>query len=272
MHCGHSIRSPHVRHRVNGGIAAAVEEEERLLAGDVRLAQRGDQRRAEPAPARRGVGAEVDRVDPRQLCAAEPRRQLQLGIAPAGDLDLRFDRRGRGGEDDGRGLEAGAHHRDVAAVVLDAVVLLEPGVVRLVDDDQPQVGEVEEQRRPGPDDDPRLAARRRPPRPAALAPAHLAVPWHRRDAEARGEAVQPRRGQRDLGNEHQRLAPGPERGGDAFEIDLGLARPGYPVEDEGGEAPLADRARDVFGGDCLFVAQHRLRRSRGRAAAAARRG
>jgi hypothetical protein len=38
-----------------------------------------------------------------------------------------------------------AHHRDVAGVILDAVLLLEARLVRLVDDDQAELGIGQEQ-------------------------------------------------------------------------------------------------------------------------------
>ena len=137
-------------------------------------------------------------------------------------------------------LELGAHHRDVAGVILDAVLLLEAGLVRLVDDDQAEVRIGQEQGRAGADHDLRLAAGDRPPGAAALRRAEVRMPGDRLAAEARLEALEERLGQRDLGKQHERLPALPERLGDRLEIDLGLARAGDAVEQEGGEA-LADR-------------------------------
>ena len=57
--------------------AAAVEEQQRLLAAlDRGLHRLGEPRRDE-APARRALALEVDRLDVRQMLAAEPLRQMR---------------------------------------------------------------------------------------------------------------------------------------------------------------------------------------------------
>jgi hypothetical protein len=72
------------------------------------------------------------------------------------------------------------------------------------------------------------------------------VPQHRRRAEPLLEAVEEVFGQRDFGQQDQHLPPHPQRLGDGFEIGLGLARPGHPVEQEGGKFGLAHRVgKDV---------------------------
>src|SRR3546814_955703 len=58
-----------------------------------------------------------------------------------------LDRGGRRGEHDRAFLEQPAHHRDIARVIMDALLLLEARFVRLVDDDQPEIGIGQEQRR-----------------------------------------------------------------------------------------------------------------------------
>ena len=71
------------------------------------------------------------------------------------------------------------------------------------------------------------------------------MPGDRRAAEARLEALEERLGQRDLGQQDQRLLPLAQALGDRLEIDLGLARAGDSVEQHRVEA-LADR-RDEAG-------------------------
>ena len=117
-----------------------------------------------------------------------------------------LDRRGGRGEDDRHLLELGAHHGDVAGVILDAVLLLEARLVRLVDDDQAELRIGQEERRAGADDDARLAGRDRPPGAAALRLAEARMPGHRIAAEAGGEALEEGLGERDLGEEDERLA------------------------------------------------------------------
>ena len=80
----------------------------------------------------------------------------------------------------------------------------------LVDDDEAEVGERQKQRRARADDDPRLAARRRRPDAFALALRQPRMPFGRPRAETGGEPVEKLRGQRDLRQQHQRLAPLPQ--------------------------------------------------------------
>ena len=133
---------------------------------------------------------------------------------------------------------------------MDAVFLLEGRLVRLVDDDQAEVGVGQEQRRARADDHFRFARRDAPPRAAALRRAQARMPRHRSAAEAGLEALEERLGQRDLGKQDQRLAVLAEAFGDGFEIDLGLARAGHPVEQHRVET-LADRLRPGFAAAAL---------------------
>ena len=66
------------------------------------------------------------------------------------------------------------------------------------------------------------------------------MPGDRLAAEAGGEAGQEGLGQRDFGEQDQRLLALPDRLGDRLEIDLGLARSGDAVEQDRVEA-LPDR-------------------------------
>ena len=113
----------------------------------------------------------------------------------------------------------------------------------LVDDDEAEVGERQEQGRARADDDARLAARRRAPDPLALALGQARMPLGRPRAEARREAVEELGGQRDLRQEHQRLAPLPQGFGDRLEIDLGLARAGHAFEQGRRERARGDARR-----------------------------
>src|SRR3546814_9731623 len=53
------------------------------------------------------------------------------------------------GENHRQPLEMPAHHRDVAGVIMDAILLLEAGFVRFVDDDDAEVAIRSEERRVG---------------------------------------------------------------------------------------------------------------------------
>ncbi len=218
------------------GIAAAVQEQQHLFAGLERLLHRPDQARRQPALALGRVAAQVDGADLGQHGLAEPVVQGHPAVAPRLDIGERFQRRRGRGEDDRNPAQRGAGDGHVAGLVEHAVLLLEGGLVLLVDDDQPEPRKGQEQRRAGADHDGRPALGDRPPGLAPLAGGDFGMPDHGRRPEALREAVQPLSGQGDLGQQHQHLAAGRQPVGDRLEIDFRLARTGYPVEQAGGEA------------------------------------
>ena len=140
----------------------------------------------------------------------------------------------------GKLAEAAAHHGHVARLVVHAVLLLEAGVVLLVDDDEAEIVEGQEQRRAGADDDARLARGRGAPGAAALGRRQRRMPFDRRAAEARLEAVHELAGERDLRQHDQRLPALLQRARHGLEIDLGLAGAGDAVEQRDGEARRID--------------------------------
>jgi len=73
-------------------VAAAIEEQERLLAARKRALHGLRQSRRDETSARRAFRLHVDRLDVRQMLAAEALRQRQAAIAPAPRIDLGFDR------------------------------------------------------------------------------------------------------------------------------------------------------------------------------------
>ena len=102
----------------------------------------------------------------------------------------------------------------------------------LVNHDQANVVERREHGGAGTDADARFAGTQPQPLVMALA---LAEPGmeHRDDVAKAGlEATDGLRGERDLGNQHDRAPSGLERGLHRLEVDLGLARPGHAVEQE----------------------------------------
>ena len=228
-------------------VAAPVEEQQRLLAGrrvssSGRAPAAATASRADPA----GGGVFARRSISPIVGSAGAAVTLRQGQAPvAAGLTLSTVSSDGVAETSTTGIpRGGAHHRHVAGVVDDAFVLLEAGVVLLVDDDQPQVAIGQEQRRPRADD--QLCASPRstgPPVAPALrlerSECHSAAPPKRA-----AETVEPVGGQRDLGQQDQHLSVRPQRRGDGFEIDLGLAGPGDAVEQ-------GDRISAVDGGDAF---------------------
>ena len=252
--------------------AAAVEEQQRLLAAlERKLDGLGEPRRDEAA-ARRPLALEIDRLDRRQMLPAEPLGQVQMRVAAALGVHHGFDRR-RGRRQHDRNLAlARTHHRHVAGVVAHAVLLLVGRVVLLIDDDEAEIGIGQEQSRARADHHRHLARRHR--RPGARAPPRrdLGMPFRRPHAEALGEAVEELRGERDLRHQDQHLPAAPDDLGHRLEIDLGLARAGDAVDQRHREAALPGAGAQRVGRLALGVgelgramvgvglARHRLRR------------
>ena len=67
-----------------------------------------------------------------------------MRVAAAGGVDARFDRGRRRGEHERRALDARAHHRHVAGVIVDAILLLIGALMLLIDDDEPQIAKRQE--------------------------------------------------------------------------------------------------------------------------------
>ena len=110
---------------------------------------------------------------------------------------------------------AGALGGDEPGVVARVALVLVGRVVLLVDHDQPEVGDRREHGRARADGDPRLAGAQPPPLVVALALAERRVQQRHRVAEARLEARDGLRRERDLRHEHDHAAPARERVGAA---------------------------------------------------------
>src|SRR3546814_3520342 len=101
------------------------------------------------------------------------------------------------------------------------LLLLEARLVRLVDDDDAQLRIGQEKRRARTDDDLRIPAGDGMPRAAALGRTEATVPRDGLAAEARRKAGEHRLGQRDFGEQDERLLARFDRGGGRLTIDLG---------------------------------------------------
>ena len=231
-----------------GRVAAAVEEEERLLAGGEALADRGGEGAGDPAPGLGRVLAQVDRAHLGQLGHPEALGEVEPGVLAGVGVRPAFERGGGGGEDDGGAFDGGAQDGHVAGVVEGAVLLLVGAVVLLVDDDEAEVGEGEEERRAGADDEAGVAARHRHPGAAAGGLGDAGVPLGRAGAEAGLDAVEELDREGDLGEEDEGLAAAGEGLGDGLEVDLGLAGAGDALEERRGVAPGGDGGAEGGGG------------------------
>ena len=240
-------------------IAAAVEEQQRLFAAFQPFRDRRDQRFGEPGAAARLLLRQIDGGDGGHLRSAEAARELDAGVGAVLGHGETLERGRRARQHHRYPLEMPAHHRDVARVVAHPVVLLEADLMRLVDHHQPEPGIGQEQRRARADHHLRAALGDGAPGAPPLGRFERRMPQHRRGAEALLEAGQEGFGQSDLGQQHQHLPLQPQRLGDGFEIGLGLARSGHPVEQEGGELFGAHRRGEDIRRFALLGAEIGLR-------------
>src|SRR3546814_16291001 len=111
-----------------------------------------------------------------------------MALAPRPYLREACERLGRARQDHRQPLEMPAHHLYVARVIMDAVLLLEARLVRLVDDDDAQLRIGQEKRRARTDDDLRIPAGDGMPRAAALGRTEATVPRDGLAAEEIGRA------------------------------------------------------------------------------------
>ena len=186
-------------------VAAAIEEQQRLLAPlDRDLNLLGEPRRDEAAAHRR-FAPQIDRLDMRHMLAAEPRRQHHALIAALARIDLGLDRRRRRRQHDRNFRDMRAHHRHVAGMIMRAFVLLVGLVVLFIDDDQAEIGIGQKQRRARADHDRRFARRDRGPVALPGARGQFGMPFQRPHAETPRKTVEELSGQRDLRHQDQRL-------------------------------------------------------------------
>ena len=215
--------------------SAAVDEHERLLAAREPCRERRLERRAD-AFERRGVPARNDHHVGLAGRRDRTLRQLLPAITSALRMDERLERRRRGAEHHRHAPLPRAPDRDVAAMVANAVLLLERRIVLLVDDDEPEPRQGREDREPRAEDEIGRAARRLAPVAQALARREPAVQRHGSLVRQRsGEALPELRSEVDLRHEDQHLPAGGHALGGGGEVHLGLAAAGDALEQEGRE-------------------------------------
>lgn len=139
-----------------------------------------------------------------------------------------------------------AHHRHVAGIVENPVLLLVGRVVFFIDDDQPQFLEGQEKRRPCARHNPHGPFRDLPPDTLAGARRKVGMPFSGLCPEPVMETVEKLLGQRDFGQENQHLPALLDRLGDRFEINFRFARTGHAVEKRNRETASFNRFRQHF--------------------------
>ena len=250
----------------NRRVAAAVEEDQALLAACQTRADGAQQHAGQPILEL--LQARIDALHLRQasvLDGAFAQREQAIarwrtrvsGVGPA------FERRRRRTEDDGDAQRVGTEDRHVARRIAHAVLLLERGVVLFVDDDQPQLGQRREDRETRAQHDARAAVERGTP-----------VPRPRRIGQFAVQADQPGLGKTcrdagfelrrevDLGHQEQGLFAGGQRAFDEAQVNLGLAAAGDPVQQIGLETGARIEGVDLSQNRALLGREFGRRRRR----------
>ncbi len=224
------------------GIAAAVEEQHRLLASRQRCRQRFAQRLRQPGAGLGAGVAQIDQADFRHHRRAVAPRQLQPFVPPGGSVHVGFERRRRARQHHRTILDACAHHRHVARVIDGAFFLLVGLLVLLIDDDEAEFGKRQEQRRARAHHHPRFALHHRAPGAAALLWRQVGMPFGRAAAEPLGKPVEELNGERDFRQQDERLPAAAKRFRNRGEIGFRLARAGDAVQQRCGKSLAGDRA------------------------------
>ena len=131
----------------------------------------------------------------------------------------------------------------------------------LIDDDQPEIGERQEEGRARAHHHGGVAQCHGAPGLAPAARRELGMPFGGRGGEACGEPRVPLGAQRDFGEQDERLATRAERGGYGLEIDLGLARAGDAVEEGRRKLLRCGPGGQLLGGRALLGRKRRAEAS-----------
>ena len=201
--------------------AATVEEENRASAALTHGCQLGQERRRERIA---GLAPQVDELDGRHRRADPCRQRQPVEARPALGARCRAAVHGDGA------LERRPLRRNRPRVVPRIRLLLERGVVLLVDDDEPEAVDRREDRGTRPDHDRRAAGRDALALVAPLGVGQRRVQHRHAVAETRAEPSDRLRRQGDLGHEDDDSAFAFERRRGRLQVHLGLPASGRPVQ------------------------------------------
>ncbi len=227
----------------DGGISAAVEQDHDLLFAVEALFDFGSEFARDDLLLAGFLEflAHVDDFDFGQRALLDTIGEFDERVFVLLRVEIRLQRRrGRAHHDDGvRHLRA--HDGDVAGVVARSFFLLVGRVVLFVDDDQREIGDRGEDRRPRADDHARFAALDAVPLLGALAIGERGVQDGNFVAENLVQVGGDGGSQADFRDEQDGGASGFEHAAHGGQIDRGLARSGDAVQQHAGE--LARRRR-----------------------------
>jgi hypothetical protein len=185
------------------GVAAAVEQDERLLApvqGSLRLLHKRP-REELLLPRLLEFAPHIDNLDFGQRAVHDAVAHLDARVFALRGVLPAFQRRRGRAQHHHRAFQLGPHHGHVAGVVARRLLLLVTLVVLLIHQDQTQIGRGGKDGRAGADDDGRVSAANAPPLVAALLRRERGM--EQRDFLAEGLVEQAYRLRReaDLGNQ-----------------------------------------------------------------------
>mgnify|MGYP003693615585 CR=1 FL=1 len=234
---GQPACQPHDEQRSESANPRRLMNTRRLLAAIEPRRERRHERRADAFDGRWRRGCR--RTGSRAAAPATHRapRQLEPAIAAALRVNQRLERRRCAAEHHGDVALARAPDGDVAAVIANALLLLERRVVLFVDDDEPEPGQRREDGESRTEDEIRVAGRRRAPVAQALAGRKPAVQRDRSDGSARHRRMRwPNCGVRLIsGTRIEHLPAGGDALGGGSQVHLRLAAPGDALQQEGRE-------------------------------------
>ena len=240
-----------------GGVSAAVEKEDRLLAAfqargdrlpqpfgeDARSASRRGVLRV-LSRALAGVGAQVDEFHRRESVARHPFLEFEQVITPGPRILPALEGRRRGAEHAQPPFQPRAHDRDGTGVVTRHIGLLVAALVLLVDDDRAQIPDRREHRRARADRDPLPPLAQAAPGVEAFPVREPGVQHGDLVAEAGAEALHGLGRESDLRDEEDAGAAQRELTLQHFQVDGGLARARHAAQER--DAPRRIEALEIF--------------------------
>ena len=182
------------------------------------------------------VVAHVEHAPGWQRSLCRPLAQAVPAVTAVDGVLERLQRRGRTTQNDRHAQLRSPLHRHVAGGIAEAVLLLERGVVLLVEDDEAGSRQGDKQGRARADHERGVPGARGGPGLQPLTGRQPRVNDRGLQAEPLAKASQQLRGQADFGHQHQGLAAGLQHGLQQPQVNLGFAAAGHPVEQVAAEA------------------------------------
>jgi hypothetical protein len=212
----------------NRRVTAPVDEQQHLLAvGQTLFDGVGELLRD---PLLEGLAAQIHNLDPGHQRPLGTPRESQALVAAAGDVVETLQRRGRATQQYRNPALARPHDGQIPSRVTKALLLLERGVMLLVDDEQTRPRKGREHRRTRPHHHGGAAVTGRGPGLQTLPIAQARVQHRHRHRQPVPKACDDLRCQSDFGNQHHRLATQRDDALDDGQVYLCFTAARHPVQ------------------------------------------